>query len=102
MSSDLIKLANLYIIKVALSRDVRPYQLTFLSPEDQTYIAQMGTSYDFPNHPNPPPWVADPAVWKRAKKIVKKHWRRYNSPYSIVSHIYENMGGKIKKKKHKS
>ena len=48
-----------------------------------------------------PSFIADQKIWNRAKRITKKYWKHYENPYPVVVHVYENMGGKIKKKKSK-
>jgi len=46
-----------------------------------------------------PSFIADQKIWNRAKRVTKKYWKDYENPYPIVVHVYENMGGKIKKKR---
>ena len=48
---------------------------------------------DFERPDNPPQWVANEALWERAKKAVEKYWSNYDEPYAVVTHVYENMGG---------
>lgn len=43
----------------------------------------------------------DEKVWKKAKKAVKKYWKKYDEPWAVVYHVYKNMGGKKAKKKKK-
>jgi len=45
-----------------------------------------------------PSWVADPSIWLRAKKAIKKYWDKYEEPYGAVVNVYRQMGGKKKKK----
>jgi len=45
---------------------------------------------------NPANWVKDEDVWERAKAAVKPHWDKYDEPYAVVTHVYENMGGRTK------
>lgn len=45
-----------------------------------------------------PSWVADPSIWLRAKKQIKKYWDKYEEPYGAVVNVYKMMGGKKKKK----
>jgi len=44
-----------------------------------------------------PSWVADPSIWLRAKKAIKKYWNKYEEPYGAVVNVYRQMGGKKKK-----
>jgi len=46
-----------------------------------------------------PSFIADQAIWNRAKKVTKKYWKDYDNPYPVVVSVYQNMGGRIKKKK---
>ena len=46
-----------------------------------------------------PSFIADQKVWNRAKKVTKKYWKNYENKYPVIVHVYENMGGKFKKKK---
>jgi hypothetical protein len=46
---------------------------------------------------NPAAWIADESTWERAKQAVKPNWDKYDSPYSVVVHVYKAMGGKVKK-----
>jgi hypothetical protein len=46
-----------------------------------------------------PSFIADQKIWNRAKRVTKKYWKNYDNPYPVVVHVYENLGGKIKKKK---
>jgi len=78
-------------------KDVKISSLTWLDKEDRKQLKDWGTAEEVEG--NPPKWVADPAKWKRAKKVVKKYWKNYEEPYAITAHVYENMGGKVKKKK---
>lgn len=43
----------------------------------------------------------DEKTWKRAKKAVKKYWKKYDEPWAVVYDVYRKMGGKPKKKKKK-
>lgn len=50
---------------------------------------------------NPPGAVGSEKTWDRAKKAVKKYWKGYDEPWAVVMHVYQNMGGKSKKRKKK-
>lgn len=99
MVSELRKQAFLFAVKVAMYGDVRAGDLDFLDADEQDYVARMGRGVDSPL--NPPPFVADKKIWQKAKKAVKKYWRKYSEPYATVVHVYEQMGGKIRKQKKK-
>jgi hypothetical protein len=94
-----------YLTKVAEMKsslpkhDLRASDLKWLEPEDRKQLREWGTALEVEG--NPPKWAQDPAKWKRAKKVVKKYWKRYKTPYMVVAHVYENMGGRVKKHKGK-
>lgn len=46
---------------------------------------------------NPPVWAVDKAIWKRAKKQVRRYWERYDEPYAVVTAVYKSMGGRIRR-----
>ena len=50
---------------------------------------------------NPPGAIVDEKVWNRAKKSVKKYWKKYDEPWAVVYDVYLKMGGKPKKKSKK-
>lgn len=43
----------------------------------------------------------DEKIWNRAKKTVKKYWKKYDEPWAVVYDVYRKMGGKPQKKKKK-
>lgn len=43
---------------------------------------------------NPPSWVRDEATWERAKRQVRPYWHSYSDPWAVVTHVYEQMGGR--------
>jgi hypothetical protein len=45
--------------------------------------------------------AVDEKIWNRAKKTVKKYWKKYDEPWKVVVDVYRKMGGKFKKKKKK-
>jgi hypothetical protein len=49
-----------------------------------------------------PSFIADQKIWNRAKRVTKKYWKKYENKYPVIVHVYEQMGGKIKKRKKKS
>ena len=48
----------------------------------------------FPIRDNPPSWVADEALWERAKLAVRPYWDNYSEPWAVVASVYEQMGGR--------
>lgn len=44
----------------------------------------------------------DEKTWSRAKKVVKKYWKKYDEPWAVVYDVYRRMGGGTKKTKKKS
>jgi hypothetical protein len=79
--------------------DVKCADLKWLSKEDRAELKSWGTAKSVEG--NPPAWVASEKTWDKAKKAVKKYWKRYDEPYAIVAHVFRNMGGKLKKPKNK-
>jgi hypothetical protein len=77
-------------------KDVKASELTWLDKEDRKQLKDWGTDKEVEG--NPPKW-ADPAKWKKAKKVVKEYWKKYSDPYAVVAHVYHSMGGKVKKKR---
>lgn len=46
---------------------------------------------------NPPSWIGDEKIWKKAKAAAKKYEGKDNY-YAVVTSIYKKMGGKAKKR----
>lgn len=44
-----------------------------------------------------PSWVANPDIWIKANKKIKKYWDKYEKPYGAVVNLYHQMGGKKNK-----
>jgi len=40
-------------------------------------------------------WVVDGATWERAKAAVKPYWSQYEEPWAVVTHVYEQLGGRV-------
>ena len=55
-------------------------------------LALAGRSHERRHRPS---WVADEAVWRKAIRAVKFHWRRYEHPYAVVAYVYQRMGGTV-------
>jgi len=60
-----------------------------LAPE----LATRGGRVDLPGHS--PVWVEDLDKWEQAKHAVKPYWGNYAEPWAVVTHVYENMGGRV-------
>ena len=43
-----------------------------------------------------PSWVADPSLWIRAKKKIKKYFNKLEEPYGAITNLYFKMHGKKK------
>lgn len=68
------------------------------SPEEQSFIKSLSKK---DNNQAQDANDLDEKVWKRAKKTVKKYWKKYDEPWAVVYDVYRKMGGSIKKKKKK-
>jgi len=101
MSQDLFKLAERLMIKVAESKmqNILAKDLDWLEPADRKELKDWG--HDYPAKGNPSSWIANEAIWEKAKKAVRKYWKKYDEPYAVVADVYRKMGGKVKKKKKK-
>ena len=98
------QLADEFVIKLAeehyetnAPKDVKSKDITWITPEEHRLIKENGTNPVFLPH-NPPSSVANEAIWNKAKKAVKKHWKKYDEPWAVVYDVYYKMGGKKKKK----
>jgi hypothetical protein len=76
-------------------KNVKAKDITWISEEDRKQLKNWGTQKEVVG--NPPSWVENKAIWTRAKKEVKKHWKKYEEPYGVIAHVYRSMGGKTKK-----
>lgn len=56
---------------------------------------ESGPATDYPRLDNPAPWVRDEEIWERAKAEVLPDWEKYDQPWAVVAHVYEQMGGRI-------
>jgi len=64
-----------------------------LSASPAGWAALNATEY--PRADNPAAWVQDEDIWERAKAEVLPDWGRYDQPWAVVTHVYEQMGGRI-------
>lgn len=102
---NLLKLAEYLEVKWATEvapKAVTSGQLTQLTPEERAEVKAQGKNEEykpFDKAHNPPSWAKNKAIWDRAKKAVKPYRKNYKEPWSVISHVYFQMGGE---KKHKS
>jgi|SRR6185369_8114977 len=68
------------------------------SPEEQSFIKSLSKK---DNNQAQDVNDIDEKVWKRAKKVVKPYWKKYEEPWAVVYDVYRKMGGKSKKKSKK-
>jgi hypothetical protein len=102
MSSEKLNhLVDEFIVKIAEMQmtDLRATDLHWLEPKDQKELSDWG--HDYPAVGNPSAWIADEDIWNKAKKAVRKSWKKYKEPYAVIADVYKKMGGKVKKKKKK-
>lgn len=108
MSFDKVcELADNFIIKLAEEQyinetpaDIKSTDLTWLDEEERALIKMNGKNDKYLPH-NPPSSVTSEKIWDRAKKAVKKYWKKYDEPWGAVFNVYKQMGGKTKGKKKK-
>ena len=101
------ELAEDFMIKIAerhyegnAPEDVKADDLTWVDAGERLLIKQNGKNDKFLPH-NPPGAIASEKIWDKAKKAVKKYWKKYEEPWAVVYDVYRKMGGKPKKKKSK-
>lgn len=100
------ELAQEFQVKLALKDEappnVRAKDIKWIDEETRQEIKDNGKNHEYIPHDkshNPPGAIASEKTWDKAKKAVKKYWKKYDEPWAVVYHVYENMGGKPKKKK---
>lgn len=84
--------------------NVKAKDLDWIDDQAREEIKSNGKSLEyipFDKDHNPPGMVASEKIWNKAKKAVKKSWKKYDEPWAVVYHVYQNMGGKPKKRKKK-
>jgi hypothetical protein len=101
------ELAEEFLIKIAerhyednAPADVKSDDLKWVDPGERWLIKQNGKNDKFLPH-NPPGAIASEKIWDKAKKAVKKYWKKYDEPWAVVYDVYRKMGGKPKAKKKK-
>lgn len=70
------------------------------NPEEQSFIESL-SKQDNNKLQDVNDLEIDEKTWNRAKKAVKKYWKKYDEPWAVVFSVYKNMGGKPKKKSKK-
>lgn len=106
MSFDKVaELADEYLVKIAEKHyennaplDIKSDDLSWLDAGERWLVKQNGKNDKFLPH-NPPSTIASEKIWDKAKKSVKKYWKKYEEPWAVVYDVYRKMGGKKKKKK---
>lgn len=103
------EIAEQFIVKLAVYEGKEPENITaneldWLDEQSRAEIKFNGKSEEyqpFDKSHNPPSTILDPKVWSRAKKSVKKYWKKFEEPWAVVYKVYRDMGGKAKKAKKK-
>src|SRR5574337_1299641 len=101
------QLADEFVIKIAehyynehIPTNIKTEDVDWITPEERTLIKENGTDPTFKPH-NPPASISSEKTWDKAKKAVKKYWKKYDEPWAVVYDVYRKMGGKPKKKSKK-
>ena len=105
-------IADYFMVRIAENRyeeeappNVKADDLDWIDDETRKEIKHNGKNEEykpFDKSHNPPGAIASEKTWDKAKKAVKKYWKKYDEPWAVVYHVYKNMGGKPKKKKKSS
>lgn len=109
MSFDKVaELADQFQVKIAerhydehAPQDVKSKDISWVDEETRQEIKANGKNSKYLPH-NPPGAIASEKTWDKAKKAVKKYWKKYDEPWAVVYSVYRRMGGKPKKKKRKN
>ena len=106
------ELAEEFTVKIAerhyednAPEDVTADDISWIDEETRREIKENGKNDEykpFDKVHNPPGAIASEKTWDRAKKAVKKYWKKYKEPWAVVYDVYRKMGGKPKKKSKKS
>lgn len=97
--ADLAKEFNIKIAEEAYdSKAPADKKAKDFSPEEQKFINNIAKQ---DNNQAQDVSYLDEKVWKRAKKTVKKYWKKYDEPWAVVYDVYRKMGGKPAKKSKK-
>lgn len=105
------ELADEFTIKLAEKQydeqapeDIKSKDITWIDEETRREIQDNGKKPEykpFDKSHNPPGAIGSEKIWDRAKKSVKKYWKKYDEPWAVVYDVYRKMGGKPKKKSKK-
>lgn len=105
------ELAEEFVLKVAEHHyedhepeDKKAKDIDWIDEETRREIKENGKNHEykpFDKSHNPPGAIASEKTWDRAKKAVKKYWKKYDEPWAVVYDVYRKMGGKPKKKSKK-
>jgi hypothetical protein len=86
--------------KAVAPDDAKADDLTWLPEKERGLIKLNGKDAQYWPH-NPPASITSEKTWDRAKKAVKRYWKKYDEPWAVVFDVYRKMGGKTKKAKSK-
>jgi len=96
------ELADKFAIKIAeyqYSKDApTDKKASDFSPEERDFINSIAKKDDNQAQDYND---LDEKIWNRAKKTVKKYWKKYDEPWAVVYDVYRKMGGKPQKKSKK-
>lgn len=96
------ELADEFTIKIAenqyANKAPADKKASDFSPEEASFIKSLSKK---DNNQAQDMNEIDEKVWKRAKKAVKKYWKKYDEPWAVVYDVYRKMGGKPTKKSKK-
>lgn len=88
-------------VKAEAPENAKADDLTWLPEKERALIKINGKdAHYWPS--NPPASISSEKIWDKAKKAVKKYWKKYDEPWAVVFDVYRKMGGKTKKGKKKS
>lgn len=87
--------------KAEAPADCKADQLDWLDARERALIKINGKDTEYWPH-NPPASITSEKTWDKAKKAVKKYWKKYDEPWAVVFSVYKNMGGNTKKSRKKS
>lgn len=96
------ELAEIFAIKLAEQQQDKgapaDKKASDFSPGEQEFIKSLSEK---DNNPALDANELDEKIWNRAKKTVKKYWKKYDEPWAVVYDVYRKMGGKSQKKSKK-
>ena len=93
------ELAEDFVIKIAerhyednAPEDVKAKDIRWVDEETRQEIKNNSKNPKYLPH-NPPGAIASEKTWDKAKKAVKKYWKKYDEPWAVVYDVYRKMGG---------